>query len=46
MNDESMAVMEKVLTIMKNEGEEASFAYMKKLLKKTKGLDYSADDLK
>ena len=46
MDEESKAVMKKVLEVMRDEGEEASFKYMKNLLKKTKGLDYTVDMLK
>ena len=40
-----MAVLEKALIIMRDEGEDAAFKYMKELLKITKGTDYSKEKL-
>ena len=45
MHKDTKAVLEKALTIMAEDGEEASFKYMKELLKKTKGTDYSMESL-
>ncbi len=45
IHEDTRAVLEKALTTMRDEGEEAAFAYMKKLLKITKGMDYTAESL-
>jgi len=45
MHKDTRAVLEKALTIMANDGEDAAFKYMKELLKVTKGSDYTAKDL-
>ncbi len=45
MDKDTRAVLEKTLWIMKEEGEEASFSYLRKLLKKTKDTDYTAESL-
>jgi len=38
-------VLEKALLLMHDEGEEACFAWLRQLLSKTKGTDYSAEEL-
>ncbi len=45
IDEDTRAVLEKALIIMRDEGEDAAFAFMKKLLKKTRGRDYSAADI-
>ena len=45
MHEDTKAVLEKALTTMADEGEEAAFKYMKDILKKTKGTDYSKESL-
>ena len=45
MHEDTKAVLEKALMTMRDEGEEAAFAFMKKMLQKTKGLDYTKDDI-
>ena len=45
MDKDTKAVLEKALTVMADEGEEAAFKYMKELLKITKDKDYSAESL-
>ena len=45
MHKDTRAVLEKALWIMKEEGEEACFAYLRKLLAKTRGTDYTAKEL-
>ena len=37
--------LEKALCIMKDDGEDACFRFLRQLLKQTKGTDYSADAL-
>ena len=45
MHEDTKAVLEKALTIMKDEGEDASFSFMKNLLKKCKNGDYTKDSI-
>ena len=45
MHKDTRAVLEKALTIMADEGEDAAFKYMKELLKVTKGSNYTAEEL-
>ncbi len=45
MHPDTKAVLEKALTTMRDEGEEAAFSLMKNLLKVTKGSDYTAEKL-
>ena len=45
MHRDTKAVLEKALTVMAEEGEDAAFKYMKELLKVTKGSNYTAEDL-
>lgn len=45
MDHDTRVVLENVLWIMKEEGEDAGFELLKKLLKITKGRDYSAQGL-
>lgn len=45
MDNDTRIVLENVLWIMKVDGEKAGFAFLKKLLKITKGRDYSAESL-
>lgn len=45
MNEDTRAVLETCLRMMKDEGEEACFRYMRHLLSVTKGRDYSAEAL-
>lgn len=45
LQEDTKAVLEKALCIMRDENEEAAFAFMKKMLKITKGTDYTADSL-
>ena len=45
MHRDTKAVLEKALTIMANDGEDAAFKYMKELLKITKGSNYTAEEL-
>ncbi|MBP5493777.1 MAG: catalase [Lachnospiraceae bacterium] len=45
MNKDTRAVLEKALTTMAEEGEDAAFKYMKELLKVTKGSNYTAEEL-
>ena len=45
MNDDTRAVLERALTLMKDEGEEAAFSFLKECLKKTKGTGYDAGSL-
>lgn len=45
IHEDTDAVLEKVLIIMKDEGENAAFSYMKSLLKVTKGTNYTAESL-
>jgi len=45
MHKDTKAVLEKALTIMAEEGEDAAFKYMKELLKVTKGSNYTAEEL-
>ncbi len=42
IDDDSRAVLEAALMKIRDEGEDAAFAYMKRLLKITKGRDYDA----
>lgn len=42
IDDDTKAVLEAALMIMRDEGEDAAFLFMKKLLAKTKGRDYDA----
>ena len=45
MHRDTKAVLEKALTVMAEEGEDAAFKYMKELLKVTKGSNYTAEEL-
>ena len=45
MHKDTRAVLEKALWIMKEEGEDACFKYLRELLKKTRGSDYTAAGL-
>ena len=45
LHRDTRLVLEKALCIMRDEGEDACFAYLRKLLKQTKGTGYSADAL-
>lgn len=45
MHDDTRLVLEQALSIMRDEGEDVAFAYMKGLLKITKGRDYTAESL-
>ena len=45
MHKDTKAVLEKALTVMAEEGEDAAFKYMKELLKVTKGSNYTAEEL-
>ena len=45
MHEDTKAVLEKALTIMKEEGEEAAFLFMKNLLKKCRNGDYTKDSI-
>ncbi|MDO4961433.1 MAG: DUF5662 family protein [Eubacteriales bacterium] len=45
MHADTRAVLEKCLAILKDEGEEACFGYIRELLKITKGADYTAEQL-
>ena len=45
MNNDTRAVLEKCLKLIRDEGEEACFKYMRSLLKITKGTDYSIESL-
>ena len=45
MNDDTRAVLEKCLKLIRDEGEDACFQYMRKLLGITKGSDYSMESL-
>ena len=45
MHRDTRLVLEKALCIMRDEGEDACFAWLKSLLAKTKDTDYSADAL-
>ncbi|MCR5846684.1 MAG: DUF5662 family protein [Lachnospiraceae bacterium] len=45
MHPDTRTVLEKALTIMRDEGEDAAFSFMKDLLKKCKGSDYTAESL-
>ena len=45
MHPDTRAVLEKALILMRDEGEAASFAWLRSLLKKTKDLDYTAESL-
>ena len=45
MQEDTKAVLEKALTIMKEEGEEAAFLFMKNLLKKCRNGDYTKDSI-
>jgi hypothetical protein len=45
LHRDTKAVLEKALITMRDESEDAAFAYMKELLKKTKGTDYTAEEL-
>jgi hypothetical protein len=42
MHPDTRLVLEKCLRLMQDEGEESCFAYLRELLKKTKGRDYTA----
>ena len=46
MHPDTRAVLERALIIMRDEGEEASFAFIREILKKEKGSDYSAESLR
>lgn len=45
MHPDTRAVLEKALVIMRDQGEDASFAFIRALLKKEKGSDYTAESL-
>ncbi len=45
IHKDTVAVLEKALKIMRDDGEDAAFSYMKKILKITKGTDYTAVSL-
>ncbi len=45
MHRDTKAVLEKCLEVMKDEGEDACFRYMRKLLSITKGSNYTAESL-
>lgn len=45
MDEDTKIVLENALWIMKEEGEEACFRFLRKILKVTKGRDYSAKSL-
>ena len=45
MHPDTRAVLEKALVIMRDEGEAAAFAWLRQLLKRTKGTDYTAEEL-
>lgn len=45
MHPDTRAVLEKALTVMRDEGDDAAFMFLKKCLAKTKGLDYAAETL-
>lgn len=45
IHPDTIAVLEKALAVMRDDGEDAAFAYMKSILKITKGSDYSAESL-
>ena len=45
MNKDTRAVLEKALYIMKEDGEDKMFSYVRGLLNITKGLDYDARSL-
>lgn len=45
IHPDSRAVLEKALVLMRDEGEAASFSYLRQLLKTTKGTAYSAQSL-
>lgn len=45
MHPDTRAVLEKALVIMRDEGEAAAFAWLRQLLKRTKGADYTAEEL-
>ena len=45
MHKDTRAVLEKALWIMKEEGEEACFSWLRSLLKMTRGSDYTAEEL-
>jgi len=46
MHPDTKAVLEKALILMRDEGEDAAFKYMKEIMKITKGSDYSVESLK
>lgn len=45
MQKDTRAVLEHALLLMRDEGEDACFAFLREILKKTKGLDYTAGSL-
>jgi len=45
IHPDSRAVLERALILMRDEGEDAGFAFLREILKKTKGLDYTAESL-
>ncbi|MDO4265458.1 MAG: DUF5662 family protein [Eubacteriales bacterium] len=45
MHADTRAVLEKCLVIMRDEGEDAAFAYLRKLLSVTMDVDYTAESL-
>lgn len=45
IHEDTDAVLEKVLIMMRDEGEKAAFSYMKSLMRVTKGTDYTAESL-
>lgn len=45
MHPDTRAVLEKALSVMRDDGDEAAFAFLRECLSKTKGLDYTAETL-
>lgn len=45
MHPDTRAVLEKALVIMRDEGEDAAFSFLRDILKKEKGSDYTAESL-
>jgi len=45
LHKDTRAVLEHALITMRDEGEEACFAFLREILAKTKGLDYTAESL-
>lgn len=44
MHPDTRAVLEKALVLMRDEGEDACFCWLRQILRKTKGSDYTAAD--